>query len=218
MKSLRRFVSTYWGDILAGAVGWMIGSLLFLFGIKPLHVGPAFAITAGVVLLLAMTLFSALRSDYWRKQAEDLTDCVTGGVEAINEERAEQIGKHGWSEEHDDKHEEHELTRAARAYIAAAEWVSEGRRFDQFQSNCVWRFEIEAFKPSPDPRANLAKAGALIAAAYDRLDRSTQCENCDRWTPNIVATLDDVFVCEKTCAPGLRAESASLAGPHGGAK
>jgi hypothetical protein len=90
------------------------------------------------------------------------------GVELIADERARQISVEGWTPEHDDKHDKEELTAAACCYamppdVLAALSEMLGR---------LWPWDVEWFKPTPHNRVrDLVKAGALIAAEIDRLQR-----------------------------------------------
>jgi len=85
------------------------------------------------------------------------------GIELIAAERERQIKKKGWTPEHDSAHVHDELICAAVAYAA--------------QDSTWWPFKPEEFKPSTNPDdkqgrvRDLAKAGALIAAEIDRLQR-----------------------------------------------
>ena len=96
------------------------------------------------------------------------------GIELIAEERRRQIEQEGWTPEHDDQHEDGELSQVGAEYSAiAAKQVSLG-----FSPNNIkkipagWPWARKWWKPSPDPIRNLVKAGALIAAEIDRLQRS----------------------------------------------
>ena len=82
------------------------------------------------------------------------------GVELISEERKRQIEKEGYSLEHDANHNVNEFTFAAMAYLAC--------NFPNNAANEMWPWELEYWKPK-DLRKNLIRAGALIAAALDRL-------------------------------------------------
>lgn len=90
------------------------------------------------------------------------------GIELIAEERQRQIEKEGYTSEHDDAHSPEEFTMAAISY-ALPEWL----RWT-YKGDCEWwPFEIETFRPSPDNRVReLVKAGALIAAEIDRIQRT----------------------------------------------
>lgn len=87
------------------------------------------------------------------------------GAEMIAAERQRQIESEHWTPGHDDKHTTFELSRAALSYV-----------FSVVNIYCVmnwWPWEWSWWKPSDDPIRNLAKAGALIAAEIDRLQRLT---------------------------------------------
>lgn len=93
------------------------------------------------------------------------------GVELIAAERKRQVEAEGWTPEHDDQHENNELVYAAYAYT-----LPDGERpgitiNGKFTPSC-WPWEQAWWKPSPENRVReLAKAGALIAAEIDRLQR-----------------------------------------------
>lgn len=83
-------------------------------------------------------------------------------------ERQRQKTVEGWSEAHDDRnHSAGELARAAAAYAYAG-------AFRDFNRNTLWRrlwpWSWEWWKPK-DRRYDLVRAGALILAEIERLDR-----------------------------------------------
>lgn len=82
-------------------------------------------------------------------------------------ERQRQISTEGWTPEHDDTHINREMAQAAACYtLNAAGWKTEALR------ECWPRAWASAwFKPT-DQRHNLVKAGALILAEIERLDRA----------------------------------------------
>jgi hypothetical protein len=107
----------------------------------------------------------------------------TDGATLIMLERRRQKREEGYGHEHDDAHVEGEMADAGATYaeIAAfqtrgmdetpeaiiARWKSEpGKMFP------MWPWSEESFKPSADPIKNLVRAGALIAAEIDRLQRA----------------------------------------------
>ena len=95
------------------------------------------------------------------------------GIELIAQERQRQIEAEGWTPEHDDEHDAGQLAAAARCYTKTAQLqvcrlVSRQLGRPEF----TWPWDEEAWKPSPDAIRNLVKAGALIAAEIDRLQRT----------------------------------------------
>lgn len=103
------------------------------------------------------------------------------GADLIAAERRRQMEAEGYSPEHDDKHKPEEFTMAAISY-ALPEWM----RWT-YKGECEWwPFEKDSFKPSPDDRVReLVKAGALIAAEIDRIQRTgiqyLYDEETDKW-------------------------------------
>lgn len=93
------------------------------------------------------------------------------GAERIAAERERQIHKEGWTPEHDDEHNHGELVDAAICYCAASSSVLFGLK-PIHAMRLRWPWDKEWWKPSDDPIRNLEKAGALIAAEIDRLQRA----------------------------------------------
>lgn len=97
-------------------------------------------------------------------------DGLTGGVIAIALERGRQMLVEGWTAEHDDRHFDGKMA------IAASLYANHAARSDSFRnanraSPAAWPFEEAYWKPSTR-RRELEKAGALIAAELDRLNRA----------------------------------------------
>jgi hypothetical protein len=97
-------------------------------------------------------------------------------VERERQQRAE-----GWSAEHDDQHEAGELAAAGAAYaLAAADVLDPRSQGDgQFRSEppSCWPWDRASWKPEQgvkdaDRVRELVKAGALIAAEIDRINRA----------------------------------------------
>lgn len=92
----------------------------------------------------------------------------TTGPRLIAQERMRQVCEEGWTAEHDDEHNNCELVQAAVCYLDEYLW---GR---QEPIPHYWPWDQKWWKPSPDNRIkDLIKAGALIAAEIDRLQRIT---------------------------------------------
>lgn len=91
------------------------------------------------------------------------------GIEIIAEERQRQIDVEGWTYKQDDEYLCGELTDAAVCYATRGYWRNSQRNPAYYM---MWPFSQEWWKPTPDDRIReLAKAGALIAAEIDRLQR-----------------------------------------------
>lgn len=96
------------------------------------------------------------------------------GVDLIAEERIRQMTLEGWTPQHDDQHWEGTMTAAACCYATLAWRQVDGTiriSVDGMPPPSGWPWEAEWWKPNDDPVRNLAKAGALIAAELDRLQR-----------------------------------------------
>lgn len=83
------------------------------------------------------------------------------GAELIAEERFRQIGSEGWDCFHDDTHDKGQIARAAACYALADVALKRKPR---------WPWARSWWKPK-DRIRNLVRAGALIAAEIDRLQR-----------------------------------------------
>ncbi len=96
------------------------------------------------------------------------------GVKLIARERARQMSEEGWTPAHDDTHRKKQMALAAISYAEAHanpdEWSEERGRLPMPTSD--WPWAKKWWKPSADPIRNLVKAGALIAAEIDRLQRA----------------------------------------------
>lgn len=100
------------------------------------------------------------------------------GIELIADERQRQVEKEGWTPEHDDAHIRNELPLAAKSYlwhVIARGWVCETEdlkstyKTERADSYC-WPWDESWWKPK-NPVQDLVRAGALIAAEIDRLNR-----------------------------------------------
>jgi hypothetical protein len=100
-------------------------------------------------------------------------------IHLIARERTRQKTQEGWTDEHDDEHDNGELVEAAVTYALEATFNAPtvaGTWKEQF-----WPWDDEWFKlKDNDPIRNLVKAGALIAAEIDRLQRIPKNEEANR--------------------------------------
>lgn len=96
---------------------------------------------------------------------------MTTAAEDVLAERQRQISAEGWAPEHDDAHDNHELAIAAACY--AAPGSKDGFPVCERPRNAIlrfWPWSRNAWK-STTRRRDLVKAGALILAEIERLDR-----------------------------------------------
>jgi hypothetical protein len=106
------------------------------------------------------------------------------GVELIAAERARQVEVEGWTPEHDAKHAGESLAMAACCYVLPTSMRKYQRRaiLEPFQAPdrgdrtravpVLWPWHPNHWKPTEDRVRDLVKAGALIAAEIDRLQRA----------------------------------------------
>ena len=87
------------------------------------------------------------------------------GAELIADERKRQVEVEGWSQEHDNQHDVMEFVQAAKAYLMIDT--------DYITRVGVWPWTGGSFKPK-DTIKDLIRAGALIAAAIDRINESNK--------------------------------------------
>jgi len=114
-------------------------------------------------------------------------------IEDIAAERNRQIEAEGWTPEHDDAHQFGELARAGAQYAILAAWPDQAERsvmsgdnghavpFDAThlhgrRETMIWPWDAEWLKPTT-PRRDLVKAGALIVAEIERIDRAAARES-----------------------------------------
>lgn len=110
---------------------------------------------------------------------DEMENTITMVCKDILVERIRQVEKEGWTPEHDDEHVGGSLAKAAACYAFGEMLVNEA-------SGQVWPWSEDWWKPSwpIDRRRDLVKAGALIVAEIERLDRvalekQSKCRWCD---------------------------------------
>lgn len=82
-------------------------------------------------------------------------------------ERQRQVSVEGWTPEHDDEHTEGEMALAAACYALAAGGYAKGK------TPPIWPWALAWWKPTHG-RKDLVRAGALILAEIERLDRAAR--------------------------------------------
>lgn len=93
-------------------------------------------------------------------------DTMTKAAADVLAERRRQIEAEGYDQAHDDEHAHGELADAAACYALQHGCLPSGMDI----TGDAWPFEAGSFRPG-DRRRDLVKAGALILAEIERLDR-----------------------------------------------
>lgn len=137
-------------------------------------------ILLGVVVGLVLAVFlGALVAPIHRRRAsidEIETNAPTMGkaLADVWNERARQISVEGWTPKHDDEHDAGEMATAAACYAEMATYRDEARKAFPRGGNVLrdrWPWGMDSWKPK-DRRSDLVRAGALIVAEIERLDRA----------------------------------------------
>lgn len=93
----------------------------------------------------------------------------------VQAERRRQITAEGWTPEHDDEHDSGEIACAAACYALPPAHPAriEGALGRYGRDPNIWPWTRDWWKPAPnDRRRELIKAGALVLAEIERLDRA----------------------------------------------
>ena len=111
-----------------------------------------------------------------KRIAELESRTVSAAAADVLAERQRQVTAEGWSSKHDDQYKNTELAFAASCYAfhaAAASWDLEddGIPYDSHPVPKQWPWDPSWWKPT-DARRDLVKAGALILAEIERIDRA----------------------------------------------
>jgi hypothetical protein len=91
---------------------------------------------------------------------------MLSGCKLIEQERRRQQIKEKFTNQKDDKLVNGELRDGAIRYAMVCD-----DRADLLTGEELWKFPMEMWKPTDDRIRNLVKAGAMIAAEIDRLQR-----------------------------------------------
>lgn len=125
---------------------------------------------------------------YWKTQCRGITDhcevlqariaelesrtvtaTATAAAADVLAERKRQVTTEGWTPEHDDQHVNFEMAIAGGLYAISA--VDSHHKLRN-SAPSAWPWDRKWWKPD-GPRRDLVKAGALILAEIERLDRAT---------------------------------------------
>lgn len=97
------------------------------------------------------------------------TEATQAEVDIIKERRRH-VEVEGWTPQHDDEHADGELARAAACYALATLPYNWAMTFVRE----IWPFHTDWRKPITSDRRNLVKAGSMIVAEIERLDRAAK--------------------------------------------
>lgn len=106
--------------------------------------------------------------------ADDAEDARTQAARDVLAERRRQVEAEGWTPEHDDMHADGQMAVAAGYYALACGYPGE-RDIGRGHVPQYWPWAPSWWKPK-GARANLIRAGALILAEIERLDRAAAVE------------------------------------------
>ncbi|AZB65012.1 hypothetical protein EBL87_15150 [Cereibacter sphaeroides] len=93
---------------------------------------------------------------------------MTKAAQDVLSERARQISVEGWTPEHDDEHDDGQMALAAATFACASTFSDDDRPHIEPD---FWPWDRSWLKLTT-PRRDLVKAGALILAEIERLDRA----------------------------------------------
>jgi hypothetical protein len=133
-------------------------------------------------LLAALSTKQEAEGEASRSQTAAPFDQATQAPAAwrdVLSERRRQVEMEGWHADHDDaEHDNGSLARAAACY--ALGWIPTIISFANGgqQKRSLWPWEQKWWKPK-DRRRDLVRAGALILAEIERLDRAAKQEGVD---------------------------------------
>lgn len=114
----------------------------------------------------------AARDAERRIRADEREKCLAtnAAIDVLNE-RQRQKDVEGWSEAHDDSHSDGAMSRAAACYALEATKDNHMTADACGRKPVTWPWDSDWWKPS-SARRNLIKAGALILAEVERMDRA----------------------------------------------
>lgn len=115
---------------------------------------------------------TSLRAPLPTKEGVGELDAMSQAARDVLAERRRQIEAEGWTPEHDDMHSDGQMAAAAGYYALACAYPHE-RDIGGGHVPTYWPWAPSWWKPR-DVRSNLVRAGALILAEVERLDRAAQ--------------------------------------------
>lgn len=163
MKQSR--ATSFTKSLVSTAVGFAISFLAQIL-ILPL-LGVPINLTQNTIFAIIMTVISVARGYLLERAFEAMgwRTRMSAAAVAILAERQRQVTQEGWSESHDDDHYPGSLARAGAAYaLWNTGWARGTIRSD------IWPWNPTELRPYSE-RRDLIRAGALILAEAERVDR-----------------------------------------------
>lgn len=147
------------------------------------------AATNPAAILELITLARAgIAADAGQKEGAGEVDAMSQAARDVLAERRRQVEAEGWTPAKDDRYAREELRSAALCYMRWKDITKPG------VVPGAWPWSEQWWKPTAD-RRNLVKAGALIVAEIERLDRAAQPKD----------TTDTIAYRAKECWPSAAA-------------
>lgn len=112
----------------------------------------------------------------WLQESRTVTVKLYSAASDVLAERERQVSAEGWTPKHDDQYEHGQLAGAASCYarhVNSRGWIfpSNPESYQQEPESTNWPWTHDWWKPT-NPRRDLVKAGALILAEIERIDRA----------------------------------------------
>lgn len=102
---------------------------------------------------------------FWDNRADDRSQALHD----VMAERHRQMSVEGWTAQHDDEHTNGSMAYAAAAYAVAS--IQRPGTLEQATGVYAWTGWAKRWWKPRSPRQDLVRAGALILAEIERLDR-----------------------------------------------
>lgn len=146
------------------AAPWVIEEIKRLEAAMEVKAAPVCEREAYEAWKLTMKPYGFDGFDAYQAGAAYQRQSVTEAARDVLAERQRQISAEGWTPDHDDEHGGGQLADAAACYALSAS----GMPFELWQAFWPWD---GAWLKAGEGRRSLVKAGALILAEIERLDR-----------------------------------------------
>ncbi|MFX1675166.1 hypothetical protein PWR63_23450 [Paraburkholderia sp. A2WS-5] len=138
--------------------------LLLTLELDAIEGAPAYAITPINPAVVRATAPQTTPTQLSTETVDKPVQMMSDAERDVLAERARQVSEEGWTPAHDDQHGDHEMSCAAGCYAMYTLSYPAG------DPPPAWPWAADWWKPTTH-RRNLIKAGALILAEIERIDR-----------------------------------------------